>query len=187
MTTLDPAVQTMIDNLEKKYGKPLSAWVEIAQAVQPLKHGEIIKRLKADHGMGHGYANLVAQETLRSVISDAPAGDDLVAAMFAGEKEKLRPIYDALLQKVNDFGDDVEISPKKAYVSLRRTKQFALIQPSTKTRVDLGLNLKDVPPAGSLEASGSFNAMCSHRIRLESVEMVDDQVVAWLRAAYEAG
>ncbi len=187
MTTLDPAVQTMIDNLEKKYGKPLAEWVQIAQRVQPLKHGEIVKQLKAEYGIGHGYANLIAQETLRGIISDAPAGDDLVAAMFAGEKEKLRPIYDALLRQARSFGDDVEISPKKTYVSLRRTKQFALIQPSTKTRLDLGLNLKDVPAAGPLEASGSFNAMCSHRIRLESVDMIDDQVVAWLRAAYDAG
>ena len=186
MATLDPAVQTMIDNLEKKYGKPLAEWVQIAQTVQPLKHGEIVKQLKAEHGLGHGYANLVAQEALRAIISAAPADDDLVTAMFAGDKEKLRPIYDALLQKVQAFGDDVQISPKKTYVSLRRTKQFALIQPSTKTRLDLGLNLKALAPQGRLEASGSFNAMCSHRIRLESVEMVDEQVVAWLHAAYQA-
>ena len=49
---------------------------------------------------------------------------------------------------------------------LRRGKQFGLVQPSTRTRVDVGINLKDVPPAGRLEASGSFNAMVSHRVRL---------------------
>jgi hypothetical protein len=70
-------------------------------------------------------------------------------------------------------------------VSLRRAKQFALVQPSTATRVDLGVNLKGVEPAGRLEASGSFNAMVSHRIRLESAEEVDDEVVGWLRDAWE--
>ena len=69
---------------------------------------------------------------------------------------------------------------------MRRSKQFGLIQPSTKTRVDLGLNLKDIPPQGRLEASGSFNAMVSHRVRLNEPGDVDDEVKGWLKAAYEA-
>jgi len=86
---------------------------------------------------------------------------------------------------VRKFGKDVEIAPKKTYVSLRRSKQFALIQPSTKSRVDLGINLKGAKPTGRLEASGSFNAMVSHRVRLEKKADVDKEVVGWLKAAYE--
>ena len=78
----------------------------------------------------------------------------------------------------------MEISPKKAYVSLRRSKQFALIQPSTKTRVDLGLNLNSAKAIGKLESSGSFNTMVSHRVRLESPGDVNKDVKAWLRQAY---
>ena len=84
------------------------------------------------------------------------------------------------------FGDDVELSAKKAYVSLRRKKQFGLVQPSTKTRVDVGIQLKNVAPGGRLEASGSFNAMVSHRVRLGSVEEVDEELIGWLRDAYSA-
>ena len=80
----------------------------------------------------------------------------------------------------------VEISPKKAYVSLRRNKQFAIVQPSTATRVDLGINLKNIEATGRLELSGSFNAMVSHRVRLSKPGDVDAQVLAWLKAAYEA-
>ncbi|WP_246263692.1 DUF5655 domain-containing protein [Parasphingopyxis algicola] len=86
---------------------------------------------------------------------------------------------------VATLGADAELAPKKSYVSLRRSKQFGLVQPSTKTRLDLGLNLKGVEPVGRLELSGSFNAMVSHRMRLESVDDVDDEVRDWLRAAYE--
>ena len=70
-------------------------------------------------------------------------------------------------------------------MSLRRKKQFAIAQPSTKDRFDLGLNLKGVAPAGRLEASGSFNAMVTHRVRLASPAEVDAEVLAWLRAAYD--
>ena len=52
---------------------------------------------------------------------------------------------------------------RRANVSVRRKKQFALIQPSTKTRLDLGLILKGRPVEGRLEPSGSFNAMFTHR------------------------
>ena len=73
----------------------------------------------------------------------------------------------------------------KSYVSLRRSKQFALVQPSTRTRVDLGINLKGDDPAGRLEASGSFNAMVSHRVRLTEADEVDAEVTGWLREAYD--
>jgi Domain of unknown function (DUF5655)/Domain of unknown function (DUF4287) len=150
------------------------------------KHGEIVTWLKAEHAFGHGYANSVALAA-RQEGGSAPAADDLVAAQYVGNKAALKPIHDALIKIVQSFGKDVEISPKKTCVSLRRNKQFALFQPSTATRVDLGINLKGVAPKGRLEASGSFNAMVSHRVRLEGVKDVDAEVRAWLKAAYEAG
>ena len=94
-----------------------------------------------------------------------------------------------LLRRFGDrpqFGKDVELAPKKAYISLRRKKQFGLIQPSTKTRVDVGINLKGVPAAGRLEVSGSFNQMVTHRVRLCDVKEVNKQLLAWLEKAYDA-
>ena len=58
------------------------------------------------------------------------------------------------------------------------------MQPSTRTRIDLGINLKSEPAAGRLEKSGSFNAMVSHRVRLEKPADVDREVKAWLRKAW---
>jgi predicted transport protein len=96
------------------------------------------------------------------------------------------PIYDALVKAISGFGDDVEFAPKKAYVSVRRSKQFAIIQPSTATRLDLGINLKGTPATDRLETSGSFNAMVSHRVRLGNAKDVDTEVKKWLKAAYDA-
>lgn len=181
----EETLASMIENLKAKTGKSLDEWVAIAKKSKLAKHGEIVSFLKSEHELGHGYANLVAQKTLAGDAPE-PGGDDLVAAQYAGGKAVLRPIYDALIAAVTKFGGDVEVSPKKTYVSLRRSKQFALIQPSTATRVDVGINLKGTPPASRLEASGSFNSMVSHRVRVEEKSGVDKELVGWLKQAYES-
>ena len=176
----------MIANMKEKTGKTLEDWLAIAKRTGAEKHGEIVKALKSDHGMTHGFANLVAHKLLKSdAASKSDDGEDLLATQYGGAKAGLKPIYDAIATAASSFGNDVEFAPKKAYVSLRRSKQFALVQPSTRTRVDLGLYLADQAPAGRLEASGCFNAMVSHRIRLVQAEDVDSEVISWLRKAYE--
>lgn len=175
---------SMIRNLEEKTGKGLPPWLKIARASGLRKHGEIIKFLKSKHGMTHGYANLIALKALEEQSGAIPSADDLVAQQYLGAKSGLRPIYDALIAEVSKFGKDMEVAPKKAYVSLRRGKQFALIQPSTKTRVDVGIQLKGKTPTTRLEASGSFNSMVSHRVRLSTRKDVDKELVKWLKAAY---
>lgn len=175
---------SMIKNMPEKTGKSLEEWLKIAKASGLGKHGQVLKMLKTDHGMTHGFANLVAMKMLQS--GPEPSRDDLVEAQYSGPKADLRLIYDAIVAEIEKFGSDVEISPKKAYVSLRRNKQFGIVQPSTRTRVDVGVNLKGVDPADRLEASGSFNAMVSHRVRVTEESQVDSELIAWLRQAYDA-
>jgi hypothetical protein len=79
----------------------------------------------------------------------------------------------------------VEFAPKQAYVSLRRSKQFACLQPSTATRLDAGLKFKDVEPAGRLERSAIVNSRFTHRVRVTNAAGVDRELIAWLRAAYD--
>jgi predicted transport protein len=173
----------MIANMKQKTGRTLEQWIGIAKKSGQEKHGAITKYLKTEHGMTHGFANLVAHKTLKSDAGSA-SDSDLVSAQYSGPKSELKPIYDAVIKAVNALGKDLEISPKKAYVSLRRNKQFALVQPSTRTRVDLGINLKGEAATERLEASGSFNAMVSHRVRLTAPGDVDAELKAWLKKAY---
>jgi predicted transport protein len=181
--TPDAAKATMIANLPERTGKSLPEWLALLGDTSLEKHGEILKLLKNEHGVTHGFANLIAHEFRNRSTGDEPP--DLVGAQYEGAKAGLKPIYDAIVAQVESFGSDVELAPKKNYVSLRSRKQFALIQPSTKTRVDVGINLKDTPATDRLEASGSFNAMVSHRVRLGNVSDVDEELGRWLRAAYE--
>jgi predicted transport protein len=184
MPKADDEFQNMVRNLEEKTGKSLDQWIAIAKKTNGTKHGEIVKHLK-DNGLTHGYANLVAHSMLQSASVHADEGD-LIESQYAGAKAALRPIYEKLMSEVHSFGDDVEVSPKKGYVSLRRKKQFAIVQPSTATRVDVGINLKGTPATERLEASGSFNQMVSHRVRVATASDVDAELVGWLRKAYDA-
>ena len=170
--------QTMIDNMPVKTGKSLDAWQKIVAASGASKHGEIMKLLKGEHGVTHGFANLIAQKCIGNLdVGEA----DLVANQYAS-KPALKPIHDAIIAFVKGFGDELEIAPKKTSVSLRRSQQFALIQPSTKTRIDLGINLKGVEPQGRLEA---MTGMCTHKIKLTSETEFDDDVKHWLKTAFE--
>jgi len=179
----DDMIATMISNLKDKTGKTLDQWLKIVGKSKLSKHGEIVKMLKTEHDVTHGFANLIAHKALSSDAGSSSGDGDLIDQQYAGVKADLRPIYDKLIATVQKFGG-VEVSPKKAYVSLRHAKQFALLQPSTATRLDVGIKLKDVKPAGRLEASGSFNAMVTHRVRVESIKQVDKELINWLKQAH---
>lgn len=184
MASVKDAIASMVKNIAEATGKPVTTWVALVRAQGFSKHGEMLKWLKEKHGMGHGYANFIAKEALKT---NEDAGDDaLVVAQFAGAKSALKPLYDQLADILCAFGSDVEIAPKKNNVSIRRSKQFALLQPSTASRLDIGLILKNVDPTGRLEASGSFNAMFTHRVRITSAKEIDAELKRWLRAAYDA-
>ena len=181
---MDKGTQTMIDNLQKNTGKTLPQWIEIVNKQNIQKHGEIIKFLKENHSLTHGFANLIAHKSKGSDAGSASNEDELIIKQYQG-KENFKPLYDKLLTEIKKFGNDVEVAPKNAYVSLRRKKQFAILQPATKTRFEIGINLKGAPQKGKLEAINSANAMCSHKINLNDIKDIDAEVIEWLKIAYE--
>ena len=177
---MEKALQTMINNMPEKTGKSLDEWKKILKAKGFAKHGEAMKFLKGEHGVTHGFANTIIQ--LSKENNDT--ADDLVTTQYKG-KEDLIPIYKKLLSVVEKFGKDVTITPKKTSVSIIRKNQFALIKPATKTRIDLGLKIKDKPTTDRLENSGPFGTMCTHRVKLSEAKEVDKELTDWLKEAYE--
>ncbi|WP_447764251.1 DUF4287 domain-containing protein [Sphingopyxis panaciterrae] len=174
----------MGESLRAKTGKGLDDWVATARAAGIAGHMALVNHLKAAHGLGHGYANMIVHAANAS-SSLSQDGNALVEAAFDGTKAHWRPLYDRLTLLVQGFGEDVELAPKKGYVSLRRKKQFALLQPSTKDRFDIGLALKGEAPTSKLEPAGSWNAMVSHRVRIAADAEAGADVADWLKAAYD--
>lgn len=180
---MDKATQTMIENLQKNTGKSLEQWIEIVNIESIAKHGEIIKFLKEKHGLTHGFANLIAHKTKGSDAGSIDNQDDLITKQYVG-KDHFKPLYSKLMNEISKFGTDIEIAPKNAYVSVRRKKQFATLNPVTKTRFEVGINLKGQTPKGKLEAEKP-NAMCSHKIILTDLDDIDSEVIEWIKTAYE--
>jgi len=177
---MDKALQTMIDNMPAKTGKSLDEWKAILKTKAFVKHSEGVNFLKKEHGVTHGFANTIV--SLSKDSNDSP--EDLITAQYKG-KESLTPIYEALTEYVKTLGSDVKITPKKTSVSIIRKRQFILIKPATKTRIDLGFKLKDVAVTERLENSGPFGSMCTHRVRLSDVDQVDEQLKQWILEAYQ--
>ena len=177
---MDKALQTMINNMPEKTGKSLEGWKKVLKTQSFTKHSEAVNFLKTKHQVTHGFANTIVRLSKEENVSS----DQLVENQYKG-KENLLPIYENLLKVVQKFGKDVIVTPKKTGVSIIRKKQFALIKPATKTRIDLGLKLKDHPIQGRLENSGPFGTMCTHRVKISASKEIDKELIEWLKLAYQ--
>jgi len=186
---LDKARATQLANIEKKTGKTI---VELRAHIARsglTKHGEIRAMLMQTLGLGHGDANGLVHYALKTDGQSAAEAkgatpDEVLDEIYGGDKAALRPIHTALMKHIERFGP-FETAPKKGYVSLRRKKQFAMIGPATKTRVEVGLNMKGVAGTPRLAALPP-GQMCQYKVKLTSATEVDAELVEWIRTAYEA-
>lgn len=181
MGKIEDAIATQVANIESSTGRSMAQWVEDMRAQGLDKHGQMVAWLKSERGMTHGNANLIATRARQG--NAPPAGEDLLEAQYAGPKAGLRPVYNAVVAAARTLGDDVDVAVKKTGVSLRRSKQFALIEVPSAKRVVLGLNSKTLKPTDRLQpASG----MCTHKVILTDAGQVDDEVRGWLATAYKS-
>jgi hypothetical protein len=186
MSSLDKAVQTQLENIQKKTGKSFDELADLVRKSGLNKHGEIRDFLKRELGLGHGDANTLVHAVLKSDGQRAAEGkstDAVLDEIYTGAKAHMRPIHEKLLNEIHKFGE-FEIAPKKGYVSLRRKKQFAMIGPKTNTRFEVGINAKDLPKSARLleQPKGS---MCNYIVNLTNPKDVDRELVAWIKSAYE--
>ena len=185
-------VQKAIEDLPAKTGKSLDEWVKFIKKSGPKTEKERREWLKTEHGLGTNYAGWLAARAEGKGEDGDPetylrTAEAYVEKMFAGPKESLRPIYDAVLKLGLSVGKDVKACPCQTIVPLYRNHVFAQIKPTTQTRIDLGLALKDLKATGRLIDTGGFakKDRITHRIPILSVADIDDEVKRWLRRAYE--
>jgi predicted transport protein len=180
---MEKTVSTMLENLKEKTGYSLEEWKVLIETQSLAKHGEIVKFLKETHNVTHGYASEIALKVLGSDADSATDTDALIVSQYKG-KENLKAFYEKLIAEIQQFGGDFNIDPKKTYVSLKRKKQFIILNPASKTRFEIGFNLKGVEAKGKLE-NEKPNGICSHKINLSDINDIDQEVIDWIKMAFE--
>lgn len=183
MADPNAALATQLRNIEAKTGKSLDQLRRLLADSGLAKHGEKRTFLMTSLGLGYGDANTVVHLAAQPPAAATAADGDPLAGIYTGAKAHLRPLHEALIAAVDRFGP-YEQAPKKAYVSLRRTKQFAMLGPATKDQVELGLNIKDLPPHPRLKALAP-GGMCQYTVRLATPGEIDADLLGWLRKAYD--
>ena len=186
MSTPEQALATQLRNIEKKTGQDLAALRLAIAASGKAKHGEVRTWLMETYGLGYGDANTLthaAKEAPSAPAAEGGAADPL-DDIYTGKKAHLRSIHDAVMAAIQPWGD-FEIAPKKAYVALRRKKQFAMLGPKTADRAELGINLKDDMASERIVAQKP-GGMCQYSVALTSPADVDDEILSVLRRAYDA-
>jgi Domain of unknown function (DUF4287)/Domain of unknown function (DUF5655) len=177
--------QAYLDTVKAKTGKTPSDFAKLAAEKGLAKHGEIVAWLKSDFALGHGHANAIAAVLLKSEAR-ASSTDDKVAKVFSGAKSAWRADFDTLVRKLGALGEDFKLAPTESYVSLLHgDKKIGIVQPS-KDRLDIGIKLKGVDATERLEPAGSWNSMVTHRVRISDSSQIDDEILEWLRQAYDA-
>jgi len=182
MATVEQGLQAQVRNIEATYGRSIDDWIELIGVSGRARHGEIVAWLKDEHGLTHGAANRVALVAL-AANDPKPTESDPEAGLYAGRKHALLPIHAGLMDALRSLGPDLEVAPKKGYLSLRRRKQFAMIKPAA-SHVDLGLILPDRAATDRLESAATFNALFTHRVRVRAVDEIDAELRGWIAAAY---
>jgi hypothetical protein len=167
--------------LEKQTGEGVTVWNRRIRT-QRLGDEPSVRAWLTRQGVT-GYAqSLLVMERFGYPDFLLATADQLIEHQYA-DRSQLRPIYDAIIGAATTCGD-VIIQARKTYVSLvspRRT--FARVQPTTKTRVDLGLRLEGRRPNGRLQASTIHETM-RLQVSLTTRHDVDSDVQKWLQQAY---
>ena len=186
--------QKWIAELKQKTGRSLDEWMKFINQEGPAVEAARRDWLKKELGLGTNHASWLAErsvgkgEELGDPDAYLTAAEKYVNAMFAGKKEQLRPIYDALLKLGLSLGKDTKACPCQTIVPLYRNHVFAQIKPTTQTRIDFGLALGDTKKTPSrLIDTGGFakKDRITHRFEITALKDIDNEVKKWLQVAYD--
>lgn len=175
-----------IGMLQRSTGSGLEHWLARIRELDPRNENALRDWLTVEGVSGYPRALLV-HETFGYPHSTVRTADELIDAQYA-DRPALRPILDAVLLCAGEL-DDVSIQTRTSHVGLAGPERtFAVVQPTTRHRVDLGLRIPLPTPAPStrLLPTVDLGADFPARIPLTAPGQVDSEVAAWLKHAYDA-
>jgi len=178
-------MSSVTDSMKERTGKTLEEWVAAVQAtkIDPLDQKAVRNWLKSQ-GVLQNSQWAIADAAARAAGWERPSVEGYINSQYQGEKAALRPIFDALREIVEGLGEDVTAEGRGGYTPFVRKRQFAAVQASTKTRVDLGLRFRQAPDSALLSTT-SLPGQSTHKLGLSSVDDITGEVIDMIRLAYE--
>ncbi len=171
--------EAILQNLESKTGKDISAWTTIVAKSGLEAKKEIIGFLKVEHQLGHFQAQKVYE-----VFSDKDpysGASNFEKDLFTSENA--RNIYETLKTALGKLGKDVVVRPCKTYIPFYRNNRFAITKGKGEA-VIVAINL--TTPAPGFTAATSFKG--SERMNFETVlrstSDVNDALMATIKKSY---
>jgi predicted transport protein len=176
----------IIEGLPQKTGRSIRQWAQLVGSKAPAgTRKERIAWLQREHALAHGQASIVVDWVDRPEMFAEKDPSALVSSMLKG-KEPIHPVFTRLSSVIEELGDDVAVEPRQTYVAFARVRQFALLQPSTSTLLDVGLVLPGAEETPRLRPAGSFGSgRITHRVSLAHEDEIDAELTGWLRDAYD--
>lgn len=182
ITAIEKAMQTQLVNIQRKTGMSLKELADLIKQSGLSKYGEVCDMLNEKLGLAYGDANTLVQ----SVFEAATQGKNestVLDQIYSGAKSGFRPIHDKLINEISKFGE-FEAVPQKGYISLRRKKQFAVIEPKTNARLEVGINVRNIKKSNRLSKQPR-GSRCNYIVSLTDTKEADVELITWLKSAYE--
>lgn len=177
-------MEAYLATIKAKTGKTPDDFKALAKEKGLSTYKDLMIWLKGEIGLGHGHANLIAH--LVSQADEPPVSQEQATdAHFSGAKAAWRATFDDLVAHLRAFGHDVTLGSGKTYINLlRKGKKFGIVQVTSK-RLDIGLKLKGEPFSEKFEDAAAWNEMVTHRVKIETPDQLDVEVLQRLRQAYD--
>lgn len=174
--------ESVIRNLPDRTGKSLDEWLELVKTTGLTEHKHIVTWLKDECSLGQNTAYMIADK----FVGEYEDPDQMLQNLYKG-KEALKELYDVIIERARELGEELTVYQCKTYTVLRRGRQFAVIKPATKNRIDVGFALPEVEVTGRLQVARNLGGgdRITHKIGIESTADIDHEFCHWLKAAFD--
>lgn len=178
-------MSAVTDSMKERTGKSLDEWVALVQksGIDPLDQKAVRNWLKTEHGVLQNSQWAIADAAARAAGWVRPSVEGYIDSQYEGAKAGLRPLFDALREIIESQGEDVRAEGRGGYTPFVRRRQFAVLQASTKTRIDLGLRFTE-PPESPLLNPSNPPGQCTHKIGIQSIEEITPEIIKFITLAY---
>jgi hypothetical protein len=176
--------QEFIQTAQQKTGKSLAQWLELVKSSDFSKQMEILNWLKNEHNLNHMQAGFVASIFLNDGKLVYQNTGNLLDNQF-NKCEGIRPLYDAVAEKIRLLFPETQVIPKKTYVSFTAQREFAAIN-IKPAEIRLGFDLGSRAFDETLLRSKLTGPMprISHMLILKDISDLNAQVTDYLSESY---